>query len=172
MKNILSKFFQIPYSENIFLNKSFVLASRNLCSVQWKEYAFVQRFFFMLETITEIAGNQFQRKKIFLLVETFSLIFLPEEAVFLYRRNLFSNKCLILGSRNGFSGQYKPFFIYFFQRLLPEKAFFLSNGNVFLNESFIPAIAEEFFSQMETVALLESFFLLAATVTAMSGNQF
>ena len=56
-------------------------------------------------------------------------------------------------------------FLYiFFHRLPPKKAFFLSNGNVFLNESFIPAIGEEFFSQMETVTLLRSFF-------STSGNR-
>ena len=55
---------------------------------------------------------------------------------------------------------------------LPEKAFLLSSGNLFLNESFIPPIGEGFFSLMETFALLESFFLLAETVSAMSGNQF
>ena len=61
-------------------------------------------------------------------------------------------------------------FLYIF--LLPEKAFFLSSRNLFLNESFIPAIGERYFSLMKTVTLLESFFLLAETVTAMTGNQF
>ena len=46
------------------------------------------------------------------------------------------------------------------------KAFFPSTGNVFLNEFCIPPIGDD------TVALLESFFLLAETVTDMSGNQF
>ena len=64
----------------------------------------------------------------------------------------------------------KNHFSLFFQRLLSAKAFFLFSGNVFLNESIIPAIGEGFFSLMETVTLLESFFLLAETV--MSGNQF
>ena len=49
-------------------------------------------------------------------------------------------------------------FLYFFQRLLPERAFLLSSGNEFLNESFISAIGEEFFSLMDTITLLESFF--------------
>ena len=46
----------------------------------------------------------------------------------------------------------------------------MSSGNVFLNEFFIPAIGEGFFFLMETVTLLESFFLIAETV--MTGNQF
>ena len=58
----------------------------------------------------------------------------------------------------------------FFQRLLSEKAFFLSPGNLFLNESFVLAIGEGYSSLMKTVTLLESFFLLAETVTALSGN--
>ena len=61
-------------------------------------------------------------------------------------------------------------FLHFFRSSCREKLLFLSSGNVFLNESFIPAIGEGFFSLMETVTLLESFFLLAETV--MSGNQF
>ena len=63
-------------------------------------------------------------------------------------------------------------FLYIFQRLLPEKAFFLFSGNLSLSESVVPAIGEGFFSLMETVTLLESFFLLAEIVTAMNGNQF
>ena len=59
---------------------------------------------------------------------------------------------------------------HFFRDSCLGKLLFLSSGNVFLNESFIPAIGEGFFSLMETVTLLESFFLLAETV--MSGNQF
>ena len=42
--------------------------------------------------------------------------------------------------------------------------------NEFLNESFITAFEEEFFSLVETVTLLKSFFLLAETI--MSGNEF
>ena len=45
MKTISSNFFQIPYSENVFLNESFILASGNLFSVWWNQYAFVQSFF-------------------------------------------------------------------------------------------------------------------------------
>ena len=62
--------------------------------------------------------------------------------------------------------------LYFFRDACRGKLFFLPSGNVFLNESFIPAIGEGFFSLIETVAFIESFFLLAETVTAMSGNQF
>ena len=90
------------------------------------------------------------------------MIFSSEEAVFLYRGNVFSSKCLVLGNGNEFSGHYKSFFIiFFFQILLPEKAFFLSNGNVFLSKSFISAIGEKFFSLMETVTLLKSFFSIS-----------
>ena len=41
-----------------------------------------------------------------------------------------------------------------------------------MNESFIPAIGDGIFSLMEIVALLESLFILAETVTAMRRNQF
>ena len=58
MKNIPPNVFEIPYSENVFLNESFIPASGNLFSVLYKQYAFVQSFFLMLETIIEIMGNQ------------------------------------------------------------------------------------------------------------------
>ena len=41
-----------------------------------------------------------------------------------------------------------------------------------MKEPFILAVGEGFFSLIETVTLLESFILLAETVTAISGNQF
>ena len=58
MKNIPPNVFEISYSENVFLNESFIQASGNLFSVLYKQYAFDQRFFLMLQTITEIMGNQ------------------------------------------------------------------------------------------------------------------
>ena len=70
-----------------------------------------------------------------------------------------------LASKNQFS-------YIFFSDTTAGESLFLSNGNVFLNEYFIPAIEEELFSLMETVTLLESFFLQAEIVTAISGNQF
>ena len=105
-------------------------------------------------------------------MEIILLDFLARRSSFSVSRKLVFNICIIPGSGNGFSGQYKLIFIYFFQRLLPKKALFLSSGNLFLNESFIPAIGGRFSSLMEAVTLLESFFLLLETVTAMSGNQF
>ena len=57
------------------------------------------------------------------------------------------------------------------QRLLPVKAFLLSSGNVFLNESFIPAIGEGLSLSCGN-RLCDKFFLLAESVTDMSGNQF
>ena len=87
------------------------------------------------------------RENIFLLVETIFFDFLARGSSFSVSRNRI------------------------FQEML-EKAFFLSSGNLFLNESFIPAIGEGYFSLMKTVTLLESLFLLAETVTAVSGNQF
>ena len=62
------------------------------------------------------------------------------------------------------------FFIYFLRDSAKE-SFFLSRENLFLKESLNPANGG-FFSLMETVTLLESFFLPAETVTAVSGNQF
>ena len=50
--------------------------------------------------------------------------------------------------------------------------FFASSGNVFFNESIIPAIGEGFPLYCEPSTLLESSFLLAKTVTDMSGNRF
>ena len=41
-----------------------------------------------------------------------------------------------------------------------------------MNESFTSAIGEEFFPLMEMFSLLERFFPLAETVTAISGNEF
>ena len=46
------------------------------------------------------------------------------------------------------------------------------SGNVFFNESFIPAIGEGFSLYWEPSTLLESSFLLAETVTNISGNHF
>ena len=63
------------------------------------------------------------------------------------------------------------FFFFFFRDSSRGKLSFVSSGNVFFNEFFIPVIGEGFFSLMETGTLLESFFLLAETVTAMSGDQ-
>ena len=124
-------------------------------------------FFLMLETIVEIRENQFFLKNTFSCQwKPFSLFFLPEEAVFSYRGNVFFNECFIPGNGNGSSGQYKPFFIF----PLLEKVSFSVQWNVFLNESFIPAIGEGFLSLMETVTLFESFFL--PVEIAMSGNQF
>ena len=51
-------------------------------------------------------------------------------------------------------------------------SFFPSSGNVFCNESFIPAIGEGFFLWWKGSNLLESSFLLAETVTDLSGNHF
>ena len=45
MKTVPSNFLQIPYSENIFMNESFIPAGGNLVSVRWKQYTFVQNFF-------------------------------------------------------------------------------------------------------------------------------
>ena len=76
------------------------------------------------------------------------------------------------------SGQWKrifwleqTIFIYFF-RDFRQRELFLSSGNLPLNESFIQAIAEGFFSLVETVTLYERFFVPSETVTAMSENQF
>ena len=51
MKKIPSNFFQIPSSENVFLNKSFIPASGNLFSALWKQYVLFIAFFLMLDTI-------------------------------------------------------------------------------------------------------------------------
>ena len=48
----------------------------------WKQYAFVQRSFLMLETIVEIKGNQFKKENIFLLVEIIFLDFLAGRSSF------------------------------------------------------------------------------------------
>ena len=132
-------------------------------------YAFVQSFFFWCwKSLLKLGGIIFKRKIFSCLWYPFFFfyyfIFLPEEAVFLYCGNVFSNKHLILGSTNQF--------LYIFSENPAGESLFLSSGNVFLNKSFIPAIGEGFFPLMETVTLLESFLLLAETVTAMSGNQF
>ena len=93
------------------------------------------------------------------------MIFLPEETVFPDRGNVFFSKCFIRGSGNGLPVLVQTNSYTFFQTLLPEKA-------EFLNESFIPAIGERFSSLMETVTLLEHFFLIVETVTAMSDETY
>ena len=52
------------------------------------------------------------------------LFFLSEKTVFPYRGNVFFNKCFIPGSGNGFSGWYKPFFVYFFRDSCRRKVYF------------------------------------------------
>ena len=63
-------------------------------------------------------------------------------------------------------------FLCIFQRLLPVTAFFPSTGNIFFSEFFSPTIGEGFSLYWKPSTLLESAFLLAETVTDMSGNQF
>ena len=62
--------------------------------------------------------------------------------------------------------------LYIFPESIAGASFFWSSENLFLSKSFIPAIGEGYFSLMKTVTLLESFFLLVETVTAVSRNQF
>ena len=113
-----------------------------------KTYFQTNLSFWLVGTYYLSSGNRSHFKKTFPCQwKPFSLILLPEEAVFPYRGNVFFNECFIAGSGT-------EFFILFFQRHLPEKAFFLPSGNVFLNESFIPAIGEGYFSLMKTVTLL------------------
>ena len=120
----------------------------------------------------KLLGTNFKRKTFSFWWKQFSSIFLSEKVAFPYRGNILFNECFIPGGGNAFSGQCKPFIYIFFQRLLLEKAFFLSSGNLILNESVILTVGVRFFSVMKTVTLLESFFLLKETVTAMSGNHF
>ena len=84
---------------------------------------------------------------------------MPEKAVFRYSGNVFFNECFILGFGNGYSGKYKI-------------NFFSSSENVFFDETFIPAIREGFSLYWKPSAFLERSFLLAKTVTNMSGNHF
>ena len=103
------------------------------------------------------------------------MIFLPEEAIFSTNAAYFPTYFLKNASFRVVKRIFwlvQTIFSVFFQRLLPEKGFFLSSGNLFLNKSFIPGNGEGFLFLMETVTLLESFFLLAEIVTSMSGNQF
>ena len=91
------------------------------------------------------------------------MIFLPEEAVFFIEETYFSTNVLLRVVDTDFLAS-KKHFVYIFLETPAEKALFLSSGNLFLNESFIPAIGEGFFSLMESVTLLESFF-------STSGNR-
>ena len=129
----------------------------------------LRSFFWCWKSLLKLGGSNFKRKTFSCYWKPFSLVFLSEEAVSRIVETYFSTNASFrvmemdfLASANHFS--------YFFPRLLLRKAFFLSHGNVFLNESFIPAIGKGFFSPMETVTLLETFFLLVETV--MIGNQF
>ena len=53
-----------------------------------------------------------------------------------------------------------------------DKLFFPSSGNIFFNESFIPAIREGFSLYCKPSTLLDSSFILAKTLTDMSGSHF
>ena len=85
MKTIFSYFLQTllppkatcPSSENIFFNKSFVPASGNLLSVQWKQYAFVWSLF----SWWELEVINIYRKIFFCQWKPF-LIFLLEQVIF------------------------------------------------------------------------------------------
>ena len=77
----------------------------------------------MLKTIIETRGNQFLKKSIFLLVEPIFFDFLARRSSFPYRGKVFFNECFISGNGNGFSGQYKPFFI-FFSKTPARESFF------------------------------------------------
>ena len=63
------------------------------------------------------------------------------------------------------------FFLYVFPETPARERFLLSSGNLFLNESFILAVGEGFFSLMETVTLLESFFYQRKPSLLFSGQQ-
>ena len=98
---------------------------------------------------------------------------MPEEAVFPYRGNVFFNECFISGNAS-FRAMETDFlaitthFLYSFKDFCRGKLFFCLVDCIFeriLHSGYWGV----FFSLMETVTLLESFFLLAETV--MSGNQ-
>ena len=50
-------------AEKYFSTKSFISASENGFSGQWKLFFFVQRFFLRVETVTETRGSQLQKKE-------------------------------------------------------------------------------------------------------------
>ena len=109
-------------------------------------------FFLLLETNR---GSNFKRKTFSCQWKSFSLIFLPEEADFMYSGNVFFNECFIPGSGNTFPSN-KNHFLCFFRHSCRRKIYFLFSEHLFLNKYFI--------FLMETVTLLESFFLLVETV--------
>ena len=69
-----------------------------------------------------------------------------------------------------FLGSTNHFFLYVFPETPARERFLLSSGNLFLNESFILAVGEGFFSLMETVTLLESFFYQRKPSLLFSGQ--
>ena len=106
-------------------------------------------------------------------METIIFVFFCQEKQFFHiKETYFSTNPSFRVVKTDFVASRNHFFIYFFRDSCRRKLFFLFSGNLFLSESFIPAIGKGFFSLMETVTLLECFFLLAETVTAMNGNQF
>ena len=161
MKSIPSNFFRFHIVKTYFYtNLSFRLVETYFLS-SGNSMLLFRASFLMLKSIIEIRGNQFLKKSIFFLVETIFFDFLARRSgYFRIVEKYFSTNASFRVVKRDFLASANHF-LYFFQRLLPEKAFFLSNGNEFLNESFIPAIGEGFSSLMETVTLLESFFLLA-----------
>ena len=124
-------------------------------------------FFWCWKPLLKLGRTNFKRKTFSCKWKPFSSTFLPEQAVFPYRGNVFFQWMRHFELWKRIFWLVQTIFCIFFERLLSEKAFFLSSAN----KSFIPAIGEGYFSLMKTVTSLENF-LLAETVTAMNGNQF
>ena len=105
------QFSQIPYSENTFLNKSFIPASGKLFSLQWKHYTFVvcsEHFCRIVKHIFQRMLHSWQWRRIFWLVQTifykFFQRFLPGRAFFLSSVNVLFNESFIpaIGERFSF----------------------------------------------------------------------
>ena len=145
----------------------------------WATSCFYPLLFFSDITASE-SNFYISRKHIFQRILYFgqwALIFCLVETVCYYSELFFLLETITVGTylkRKTLPSSWNHLLWFSFQkkqRLLPVKAFLLSSGNVFLNESFIPAIGEGLSLSCGN-RLCDKFFLLAESVTDMSGNQF
>ena len=149
------------------LNKSFITATGNGFSVQWKRYSFIHIF---LETIIAIRGRPiFKETSYFCQRKPFSSFFfqilIRMKVAFRSSEIAFFKKSFILASGNGFSINYKlcafirsffllvdtilgirckPILFGYFILFLTAEAVFPARENGFFIESFIPASGNRF----------------------------
>ena len=112
-----------PSIENIFFNESFIQASGNLFSVQWKQYPFVQSFFCSYKSLLKSRETNFKRKTFSWKWKHFLQFSCQEKQIFRIVEMYFSTDSSFRVVEADFLASSNHCFI-FFQKLLPIKAFF------------------------------------------------